>query len=818
MNLNQTKLTKLEWQALETPVSAEELDILKLIQAGYDNVNIKVNQTPSLISFLKIESTSGMEDYLWARYYTVNGANIKHKIGKADEIRMQKNTVEIVRSHPEIYENQLDAAINIKNKEHAYYAVASLLRLCVDKPNRHAVAAAQAFLEQNAVSPVDLALKLPEFALGPKDLCLYDHQKEIFTAIKRSTCPQLILYIAPTGTGKTLTPIGLCQSKRVIFVCAARHVGLALAKSAISVGKKVAFAFGCETASDIRLHNSAAKEFTKNFRTGGIYRIDNSVGDNVELMICDVGSYLVAMLYMIAFNPVENLVLYWDEPTLTMDYESHELHEMIGRNWRENKVPIVVLSSATLPKLREIRATVGDFAAKFVGAQVTEIVSHDSTKSIPIVNKQGFAVLPHTFASNWVELQAVVEHCKGYLTLLRYFDLEEIVAFLQANPSDCLERHIGEFADVTATNVKLAYLDYLSKISAEEWPGIAAAAHLKRKRRVPINPYVDTAGNKVLLKATSVQQAPTQGGDLVRANTMPIAHTAAAAAGAEDAGTYITTKDAFTLTDGPSIFLAADVEKVANVYLAQAGIPARVMDDINEKIQFNDALQAKTAILEKKLEDMEQAKASAPTDNKKQSKKASEQVVDNKETRRLVAEIDAMRSLTKVARLNDTFVPNSVAHLARWAERAQAESGLKPYCSDIDDVTVQAVMRLNVSSSFRILLLMGVGVFIKHECIEYGEIMKRLADEKRLYLIIASSDYIYGTSYSFSNGYIGKDMCGSQEKIIQSAGRVGRFVGSEQYTVRFRDDADIRRLLTHDDDKPEVRNMNQLFCAAPAAV
>ncbi len=49
----------------------------------------------------------------------------------------------------------------------------------------------------------------------------------------------LVLYIAPTATGKTLSPIGLSEGYRVIYVCAARHVGLALAKSAISIGKKL---------------------------------------------------------------------------------------------------------------------------------------------------------------------------------------------------------------------------------------------------------------------------------------------------------------------------------------------------------------------------------------------------------------------------------------------------------------------------------------------------------------------------------------------------------------------------------------------------
>ena len=42
--------------------------------------------------------------------------------------------------------------------------------------------------------------------------------------------------------------------------------------------------------------------------------------------------------------------------------------------------------------------------------------------------------------------------------------------------------------------------------------------------------------------------------------------------------------------------------------------------------------------------------------------------------------------------------------------------------------------------------MMGIGVFKQHSCIEYMEIMKQLADDQRLYLIIASSDYIYGVN------------------------------------------------------------------------
>ena len=62
------------------------------------------------------------------------------------------------------------------------------------------------------------------------------NQKQIYSVFKtKRDTPKLVLYIAPTATGKTLTPLGLSQEYKVIFVCAARHVGIALAKSAISV-------------------------------------------------------------------------------------------------------------------------------------------------------------------------------------------------------------------------------------------------------------------------------------------------------------------------------------------------------------------------------------------------------------------------------------------------------------------------------------------------------------------------------------------------------------------------------------------------------
>jgi hypothetical protein len=134
------------------------------------------------------------------------------------------------------------------------------------------------------------------------------------------------------------------------------------------------------------------------------------------------------------------------------------------------------------------------------------------------------------------------------------------------------------------------------------------------------------------------------------------------------------------------------------------------------------------------------------------------------------------------------------------------------FTSSIDEETVTKIMLLNdVESIWKILLLMGIGVFTTHTSIDYSEIMKKLADQQKLYMIIASSDYIYGTNYQFCHGYLSKDMVLTQEKIIQSMGRIGRNNIQQNYSIRFRDDSQIIKLFTPELNKIEVKNMNILF-------
>jgi len=89
-----------------------------------------------------------------------------------------------------------------------------------------------------------------------------------------------------------------------------------------------------------------------------------------------------------------------------------------------------------------------------------------------------------------------------------------------------------------------------------------------------------------------------------------------------------------------------------------------------------------------------------------------------------------------------------------------------------------------------------------------------MATEQQLYIIIAQSDYIYGTNYQFCHGFIGKDLTNmTQQKTIQAMGRIGRGNIQQEYTVRFRDDSIIKNLFNPTVENMEAVNMNRLFCA-----
>lgn len=874
MDLNQRKLTKSEWNSTEIPVKENEKEILNTIIQGFHNVNIKHNKNCSLFGFLKMEYSETLEDYLYNKYFSekihvlketykaygeIMEVKVKSNvtIKKVDSIRIEHNDsgkIKISDAFEYLLMDLMENILKEKTKRRSqwlvhYFTLYKLMRVNILQINKHIKDMVTKLLnrleeEINMTEVIENAVEFIEkndLLLKYADMTLYDHQKRLFTVVKHPD-PKLVLYIAPTGTGKTLSPIGLSEHSPIIFVCAARHVGLALAKSAISVGKKIAVAFGCASSEDIRLHYFAAKDYSINKRSGGIGKVDNTNGEKVEIMICDIKSYLPAMYYMLAFNEANNLAVYWDEPTITMDYESHDLHSIIQKNWLENQIPNMILSSATLPKLHELTDTIHHFKEKFPGAVVYNIVSHDCKKTIPLINKNGYVVLPHYLSDERNKVNAIVQHCEENLTLMRYFDLNEVVQFiLFVEKNNCIpenakvSRNFGSIDDVNMQSIKLHYLSCIKKIFPESWDQVYVGLKSMRSRRISMNDSVDAKGLKIK-KAVSIGPGVTyntktnqmEGQLLTRLASEQITstpkHVATITATAtskssadEQPGIYVTTKDAFTLTDGPTIFLANDVEKIAKFCIQQANIPSQVMSDIMEKIEFNNEINDRINLLEQELENLvlKNTLKDESKDTKMSGKKKTETRVktmsseDDRKNKKLEDDVNTLRGMIKTAQLNETFVPNKRLHINKWAEAMDCAN---VFTSDIEEKTIVDIMLLkDVSDSWKVLLMMGIGVFTNHPSIQYTEIMKQMADEQKLFMIIASSDYIYGTNYQFCHGYISKDISSTQEKIIQALGRIGRNNIQQNYSIRFRDDEQINKLFYHEDNKIEVRNMNKLF-------
>jgi hypothetical protein len=459
--------------------------------------------------------------------------------------------------------------------------------------------------------------------------------------------------------------------------------------------------------------------------------------------------------------------------------------------------------------------------------------------------------MPHyTCGADYNEVLKVSEHCDENLTLLRYFDLKEASDFIMyaernshTKSAATFERNFASVDDINMMSIKLHYLKVLKNIKTEEnqdhWSKIYRHFRDTRYKRIVPNSGIDATGNKIS-KSISVGPGATYRSGVTPVNNTiggtPLSRLASQQDSAmplprsEPNGScaiYVTTKDSYTLTDGPTIFLANDVQKVAKFCIQQANIPAVIMKDITEKIEFNNAINERVAMLEHTLEFEEEkitnklfgsTGTSMKTKEKKSKIKLASKIVDrsitsdeNPSIEKIRTQIEELKGMVKSASLNDIFIPNTLTHLEKWATGLNTKAA---FTSSIDEQSIMSIMLLkDVEDSWKVLLLLGIGVFTEHKSIAYTEIMKKLADKQQLYLIIADSDYIYGTNYQFCHGYLSKDLNMTQEKIIQALGRIGRNNIQQEYSARFRDDDQIKTLFTkfRSEDKPEVLNMNVLL-------
>ena len=785
MDINQIKLSKEEWNNLEVPITKKNKNIINLIYKGFNNTNIYEENIITLLNYLKIKNSDNIDKYIFItyiepklleinyfKYKKINKKNIILK--KADKIRFNNINNNLINQQDIILEfklleiiNNLYTNLKSKNKIWNYYfytlyIIINYKLIIVNNEFKKVINDIIESLNDDIdlnyiIYNSDIIIQKNTLLLNYKHTTLFKHQiklYKLFNDSKKYNIPKLVFYTAPTGTGKTLSPIGLLNKYKVIFVCAARHIGLSLAKNAININKKLAFAFGCNNEEDIRLHYFSAKKYDKNYKTGGIYRVDNSEGDNVELIISDIKSYLIAMNYMLKFNKQENIITYWDEPTITLDKEDHDIHKYINLNCKENKIQNFIFSCATMPSNNKLINTINSFKHKFNNSEIFEISSYDCSKTIKLVNFDSHVEMPHYLYNDYNKLKKSSKYILDNKTLLRYLDLNEIINFIKLinlkyiesvkNTNFKIDIYFKNVSDITIENIKLYYLKLLQEFDENSWLIIYKNLILLRK----------SLYNSVI---------------------------------------NISTYDSYTLTDGPTLYLTNDVDNIAKYLISKANIPDIEINKLLTTINNNNEIIEKINDLTKKI-----------------NEKYSDIKTETNEYKDMNREIKKLQNKIKTISLDEQYIPNFSSHIEKYAKNRQIKNNL--FKSNIPESIIKKIMLINIEDYWKLLLIMGIGVFSNQKNKEYIEIMKYLADNQKLFLIIASSDYIYGTNYQFCHCYIGKDLYDiTQEKLIQSIGRVGRTNLQQDYTIRFRNNTFIEMLFLENMNNIETSNFNKLY-------
>jgi len=769
----QTKLTKLDWTQMEKRVSEKELVILNMIKHSFQGVQvIQLHQTIS--SLVKLDHDE-KDYYIYtvllketvdqlSKKYKIDVEPLskpKKKLNSADTIRLnsqQKKVSENIEMILLEMIQKLLKELSKPKKEYYFYNICHLYKIyklnyyisqfvktIIDKYSEsmdmiHFLENTERFIETNNI-----------FDYNP--LQLYDHQKTLLSLFQDISTPKFVFYRAPTSSGKTLTPIGLCEKWRGIFVCPSRFIALSLAKSAVNVGRKVAFAFGCTTPEDVRLHYFSVNTFSND----KFKRPNHSDGQKVELMFCDIKSYEIAMLYMTSFFNKNEMFIFYDEPTMKMNEVDDDLHAVVKHIWDVNVIPNIILSSATLPSEHEMQPMIDRYLHKYSG-EIHYIDTYDETTNVSLLDSNGSVIMPHNVFTNVADIDTfIAAHGKTHMKFLSVTECATFILYLCKNVfnnTDIILEHFGAIQNINAKSIRELYYIVLMRIKKADYTFILQNYDsFKRTKRV-------------------------------------------------DIGIELTTKHSYTLTYGPTMFICKDINKWVTYFVENSGIHSSAFTELDKAISYNNDLIDKIVKKKQQLED------STSKDEKNENKMKEQRFDPN--TKLLIQEIDKLESLLKPVQLNNLYIPNTREHFTKWSSKRFEDSNV--FTSRVEEQYVRRIMNLQVHSNYKILLLMGIGIFNPNEIIEeYNDTMKELAEDKQLLFIISTDEFMYGTNYQFCHAIFAEELTNvTQEQIIQSIGRVGRKEKNKMFTFRFRDNTRIIDLFVKTNTL-EADNMNKLF-------
>lgn len=738
------KMTKYEWEMIEKPLDKNEIDILNLIKKGFTSTDIKVYKYNTIKQIINISCENSdyyiyniiLLPYIKENYkkYIKNIPSLKEpkkKITKKDQIKLSnikickdcieyviiENIKQLVKHNSLLYFYNIHYLIKIYEINECLLSIIKSILSNYNFTSKDLLLNSETIIEKNNI-------------FNYNSIQLFDHQKEIFNKIKEYNS-SFIFYTSSTCSGKTLTPIGLTNTYKVIFICASRHIGINLSKAAINVGCKVGFSFGCESKNDIRLHYFSVVNYINSIP-------NHKNGKNVEIMISDIYSYEYAMEYMLEFNDEKNIILFWDEPTITMDYDDHPLHSSLKYIWNINKISKIIFSSATLPK--NLEPLIENYKNKFKEGQHFKVESFDEITNIKLIDSYSNVVMPHNIFNT-------IDECKTFIhdygkEFMKFLSVSECSNYI-LDSSYLSEFSSIDITTITSIQIKEFYFNVLSKEL-----------------------------NKHIFKTN------------LSSNIL------------------FTTESASEIKYGPALYINNYIDKYIEELITYCNFNKNVYDTISKNIEYNTGLTLKINKLRNILED----KLAKDINNENKMKDQRFDPI----TKELIHKIETMEKMEKKIQLDEIYIPNTKEHYTKWSSKNNYNNS-NVYKSSIEEKYIRLIMNLDVEKNYKLLLLLGIGIFHKNNNV-YNTIMKELADNKQLMLIISNSDYIYGTNYQFSHGYLSSDIENiTKEKLIQAIGRVGRKEKNKLFTFRFRNNDHIKMLFEHNISKEGIK-MNSLFC------
>ena len=252
LDLSQVKLVRSEWVGIEIPHTTQERRITALIASGYDDPSIEVGVAQPLARCLKTEDQDWLlyQTYLKSDWAAICKETQKY-LGftvviqrpasytppkKADLIRF--NNMRLEHGKGNIIEfvilSYLKAALRGKRKNDedwvvkCFTAIHLLGFFVLRKAILYSETAIRTVLDRisstiNTTQAVANACKMIEdnpTLMKYAPLRLFEHQRQLFNHFKCGSNPRFIMYVAPTGTGKTLSPLGLISEYVVhLHVC-----------------------------------------------------------------------------------------------------------------------------------------------------------------------------------------------------------------------------------------------------------------------------------------------------------------------------------------------------------------------------------------------------------------------------------------------------------------------------------------------------------------------------------------------------------------------------------------------------------------------